>query len=100
MHILVSWDIRAQGARWTEINDRLKECLKGYSWVKPLKTLYIVQIDTIETREAIRQGLAAVCADCPKEVHLILTPAMEGGKYGGWLPKRLWPKIRQRTGDE
>jgi hypothetical protein len=99
MHILISWDIHASGARRNEINAKLKECVSGYSWVRPLTTLYIVQFDDLEDRELIKAALVDLCGQFPREIYFIMSPAMEGGLYNGWLPKRLWPKIRQRTGE-
>ena len=45
MHVLVSWDIKAESPQWEELNEELRVCLEDYSWVKPLSTLYIVQIE-------------------------------------------------------
>jgi hypothetical protein len=30
-------------------------------------------------------------------VRLVVSPLTSGGYYDGWLPKDLWPKIRERT---
>ncbi|WP_236685569.1 hypothetical protein [Geobacter pickeringii] len=99
MHIVISWDIKADGANWKELNEKMKGCLSGYSWVKPLTTLYIVKIYSSEDRKQIRDDLVSVCRDNPKKVNFIMSPAMEGGSYSGWLPKSLWPKIEKRTED-
>lgn len=97
MHIVVSWDIAADGQKWNDLNQALRTCISGHSWVKPLSTLYIVQIGGVEDRVVIKDQLRSICKQNPKTVHLIVSPAIEGGGYGGWLPKRLWPKIRKRT---
>lgn len=99
MHIVVSWDIKAEGEQWKSLNAQLKECLSGYSWVKPLTTLYIVKVDDKEDRGLIKDSLAEVCRANPKLINLVISPAMQGGRYGGWLPKSMWPKIRERTED-
>lgn len=78
---------------------QLKECLDGYSWVKPLSTLYIVKVDDSEDRMSIKDGLVEVCENHPKLIYVIVSPLMQGGRYGGWLSKDLWPKIRQRAED-
>ncbi|MGD9874615.1 MAG: hypothetical protein AB7T27_10145 [Kiritimatiellia bacterium] len=98
LHILISWDIKEKEPRWSELNSELKKCLSGYSWVKPLTTTYIVKIPSVEHRQAIRQKLVEVCQTNAKEINLLISPAMQGGSYGGWLPKDMWEKIRARTG--
>ena len=100
MHIVISWDIHAKGARWDEINDEMKECLSGYSWVKPLTTFYVVQVSGNEDRTRLKKALVDVCRNYPKMINLIVSPTMQGGSYGGWLPKSLWPKLRKRTREE
>lgn len=97
MHVTVSWDISATGPRWTEINDLMKGALKGYSWVRPLKSLYIVKVASAEDRTILKDGLVRVIKSVDEKVHVLITPPMEGGTYTGWLPKGLWEKINQRT---
>lgn len=97
MHILVSWDISSSNKNtWNQINGELKECLKRYSWVKPLTTLYIVKINYAQQRETIKNNLVAVCQN-HKGVNFVIGPVIESGGYGGWLPKSMWPKISERT---
>ena len=98
MHIVVSWDISVNGDKWKEINDALKSCLKGYSWVKPLRTLYIVQVQTVDERKTIKNSMIEVCKKYSAEIDLVISPVMEGGNYAGWLPKELWTKIKARVG--
>lgn len=97
MHVTVSWDISASGQRWAEVNALMKAALKGYSWVRPLSALYIVKVDSPEDRIALKEALVNVIKSVDVKVHVIITPAMEGGTYSGWLPKGLWEKINQRT---
>lgn len=97
MHVTVSWDISATGNRWNEINNLMKGALKGYSWVRPLKTLYVVKVDSAEERIELKDALVEVIKSVSETVHLIITPPMEGGNYTGWLPKSLWEKINQRA---
>lgn len=99
MHILISWDIKAEGGVWSDINSDLKECLKGFSWTKPLSTLYIVELYDSDDRKEIKSDLINVCNSYDEKIHFIITPVMQGGTYVGLLPKSLWPKIRKRTED-
>jgi len=97
MHITVCWDISAGSDRWTQINNQMKESLKGYSWARPLRTLYVIKVETEDDRQKIKDSLVSVIKSVPEKVHLIVTPAMSGGVYAGWLPKDMWEKINQRT---
>lgn len=100
MHIIVSWDIKSESNEWLEINKELRDCLKGFSWAKPLKTFYIVKIDSSEERELIRLSLLEVCRKNPKILNLLISPIIEEEKYSGWLPKPMWDKIRERTEED
>ncbi len=97
MHVTLAWDITATGDRWSQINTALKGVLKGYSWVRPLRTVYIVKVSSSEERQQLKDALIAVVESVSEKVHFIITPPMEGGKYTGWLPRDLWDKINQRT---
>ena len=97
MHFIVSWDINEEGDEWKKLNKELRGCLSGYSWVKPLTTLYIIQVEDDSERDKIRDALVEVCRNNPKKIYLLVSPAVAGGTYGGWLPKSLWPKIRKRV---
>jgi hypothetical protein len=100
LHLQVTWSIKAQNPRWAELNTKLRACLDGYSWAKPLPTTYIVKIQSLEDRKAIHQRLIEICQGHAKEIYFLISPAMQGGAYGGWLPKDMWDKIRQRTEDD
>lgn len=97
MHVVISWEITATGDRWTAINTSLKEALKGYSWVRPLKTFYIVKVQSQEQRNELNATLVKVVKGTHERINFVMTPAMEGGSYSGWLPRDLWEKINQRT---
>lgn len=97
MHIVVSWDISTGKPRWDEIDKRLKEGLSGYSWVRPLTTFYVVRINSEADRAAIRERLVTVARSVSETVHIVLSPAMSGGRYDGFLPKDTWPKLNERS---
>lgn len=97
MHFVVSWDIKAEGQRWTEINDAIKEGLSGHSWVRPLTTFYIVKVNSQDDWDLIRENIVTLAKTYSKELNFVMSPLMDGGRYNGWLPKDLWPKIRKRT---
>lgn len=98
LHIAISWDISATDDRWTALNDQLLAVLKPYSWVRPLSTFYIVQIHTESARKTIQSALEAVAKAAPEQIHVLISPAMQGGRYDGYLPGDTWPQINERTG--
>ena len=100
MHIVISWEITAEGERLDEIKEALRANLKGYSWVKPLSNFFIVKVEGADERSTIIDALNSVAKETPETVHIIVSPLMSGGRYNGWLPKRLWPKIRKRTDED
>lgn len=97
MHVMLSWDIPAEGERWKEINQQLRECLSSYSWVRPLKTVYVVKVDDHAERKALIAALTDVARSAPERVHFLMTPAMSGGGYNGFLPRDMWEKVTKRT---
>ena len=97
MHVALSWDISASGDRWTKINDAMKEPIKGYSWVRPLTTFYVVKVQSTQDRDSLVDRLISVAKTFPEKIHFVISPVMTGGGYSGWLPKELWELINQRT---
>lgn len=97
MHVMLTWEIQAQGERWTAINTQLKDVLKGYSWVRPLRATYIVKVNSPENRLELKTSIIDVIKSTNEKINFVMTPAMEGGSYTGWLPKDLWDKVNQRT---
>jgi hypothetical protein len=99
VHVMVAWEIKAaEAARRAEISSALKEALKGYSWVRAVGNVYIVKVRSEDDRRNLGNGLKDVAREFG-EVNIIYSPAMEGGRYNGWLPRDLWQKIRQRVDD-
>ena len=75
----------------------MKEKLKGYSWVRPLSTFYVVKVSSSDHRDQLIDQLVSVAKANTEKIHFVASPAMTGGGYNGWLPKDLWDKINQRT---
>lgn len=99
MHIVVSWDITNQNepGAWNMWNERLKEVLKPYSWVRPLQTVYVVSVASEPARQTILQGLQNVSHQANNFIHILVSPAMAGGQYDGVLPQNLWPELNSRS---
>ncbi len=98
MHMVVSWEITLpSGEERSRLEESINRCLKGFSWVRPLTGLRIVQLEDETDRDLIRADLIEVCKANKGKVNIIISPVMVGGRYAGWLPKDLWPKIIKRT---
>lgn len=96
MHIVVSWDISAEGEQWDKINEKLRSQLVEYGWVKPLSTFYVVPIAAAWQRDQIIASLTRVGQE-HGNVLVLVTPVMAGGSYGGLLPQHLWAEVNRRS---
>nr|WP_225777345.1 hypothetical protein [Pseudomonas sp. Marseille-Q3773] len=96
MHVVISWDIHAK-ENWNLINEKLSACMSTYSWVKPLNTLYVVQVSSLEDRDQLVARLTQVAKQQPDKVEFLCTPVMSGGAYNGWLPGNMWNEINKRV---
>jgi hypothetical protein len=93
---MLAWNIAATGERFRTINNQMKEAIRGYSWVRPLRAVYIIKIEEAEDRDVLHARLKKVVADVSEKVNYIISPPMEGGRYNGWLPRPMWGKINER----
>jgi hypothetical protein len=97
MHIVISWDIKTGQPKWDEVDEALKKCLEGYSWVRPLTTFYVVKIGSETDRNLLRDRLTKVVQGAGVTVHIVISPSMAGGRYDGFLPSDTWPKLNERS---
>lgn len=100
MHFLLSWDIHTENGnreKWREVNSQLRECIRGYSWVRPLRSLYIVRVSGPQEWQEIRDALVKVAESSTADINFLIGPLMSGGQYDGWLPEDIWPKVQKRT---
>ncbi len=95
MHFVVSWDIRASGIEWTNLDNKMREKLDSYFYTRPLKMLYIVKADSQQEWDSIYTELIAVCKDNANEINFIMTPLMNGGRYSGFIPENLWEEVNE-----
>lgn len=97
MHIIVSWDISAEGADWKQLNERMVGVFAPYSWIRPLNTFYIVKVNSEAQREAVHADLLTAARSTPHRVLFIVSPLIDGKRYEGLLPKETWPELNLRT---
>lgn len=97
MHILVAWEIKAEGLRWTQIDDTLCEVLKRYPATKVLPTLHLVRVSNYQDRDSVMRALLRQIETMGNQVELLVSPVMEG-RYEGYLPDQIWPSVNAITG--
>lgn len=77
MHVIVSWDIKPQGVRRNEINNAMKEGLLGYSWIHPLDTFYIVDLNSDLDWPVIQGRFLSIAQHFSDEVNFLISPVYE-----------------------
>lgn len=97
MHILVAWEIKAEGLHWTQIDDALNEVLKRYPATKVLPTLHLIRVSQYHDRDSVVRALLRLIESYGNQVELLVSPVMEG-RYEGYLPDQVWPSINAITG--
>ena len=97
MHFVLSWDIAATGKERETLEEALKACIKSYSWVRPLTTVYVIKINTNSEWPKILDALSKVAQSYEPKIRFIMSPPSTGGKYNGWLSNNLWNEINKRT---
>ena len=74
MHFIVSWDLRPKENPAEKIGNALMECLRGYSWIRLLKTFYIVDIDSGQDWNVIQAKMLSAAQRYPGEVNFLMSP--------------------------
>ena len=74
MHFVVAWESETQDNRWNEINKNLENSLSGYSWLRLLRTFYILEIDEERDWHIVHERLLAVAAHFPGEFNFLMSP--------------------------
>lgn len=101
MHIIISWDIKnCEKDEWNELNEKLRECIDDYSWVKPLTTFYIIKLNSEGERKTIRESIVNVCKANKGKLNVVISPVICEGTYSGWLPHSMWDLIKERTNED
>jgi hypothetical protein len=99
VHIVVCWEIVNAPDResWEMWNERLKEVINAFQWVRPIRSVYVVTVQEDWQRLLIVHGLTRVSEQSSGMVRVLMSPTMIGGRYGGVLPKELWVELNQLT---
>lgn len=103
MHIMVSWEIRLEGAEYVARDDALRASLEGKSWARALSTTYVIRLDStsmseaITERETLLKAIVAAMGDEDQDCSVIASPPINKGMYQGWLDDSVWAEINQRS---
>jgi hypothetical protein len=74
MHFVVSWDLKAEGNRWAEINSAMLGGMHGYAWLRLLATFYILEIDSEGDWQVIHENLLSIAERYPGEINFLMSP--------------------------
>lgn len=74
MHFVVAWETQSQGERSDEITSAMLDGLLGYSWIRLLRTFYVLNIDSEHDWNIIHEKLLAIAAHFSGEVNFLMSP--------------------------
>ncbi len=98
MHFVISYDLKAEGTRRAELEDKIESILSPYKHVKRLTTFYVVKVTNAQEWESIRVELNGLATNIPEEFHYVMTcPDANPGKYNGILYRGDWDAINEIT---
>ena len=98
MHFVITYELRAEGTRRVELEDKIDSILTPYRHVKRLSSLYIVGISKMDEWEELRRALNDFSNDIPEEFHYVMTsPESQPSKYNGILYRGEWDEVNAIT---
>jgi hypothetical protein len=98
MHFMATWRYQSQDvAARNKVNSEITTLLSPYSWVRPLEDTYVINVPDQAQYNLILTRLLAIMNANPNVVHLLISPPMTGGQYGGYLPSNYWKDINARS---
>jgi len=74
MHFVVSWEINSKDNYIEEINSSLMEGLLGYSWLRLLRTFYILEVEHEHDWHVIHEKLLTIAQRYPGKVNFLMSP--------------------------
>lgn len=98
MHFVIIYDLKAEGTRKAELEDKIEKILDSYLHVKRLANLYIVKINNEIEWERIRKSLNGFANDIEENFYFVMTsPNPNPGKYNGILYRGEWDDVNMIT---
>ena len=74
MHFVVAWETRSQGERLAEINSAMENGLRGYSWIRLLRTFYVLDVVSEHDWRVVHEKLLAIATHFSGEVNFLMSP--------------------------
>lgn len=96
MHFMVGWDFRPSSSEDAATAVKVLSCFSGAKFERVFDNLYVLKVDASEQYNDIHDRLIDLGKSNPR-IDIVVTPVMSSGRYRGWLPKELWPKLRALT---
>lgn len=98
MHFVITYELKAEGTRRADLEDKIEHILSPYRHVKRLSTFYVVKVSDRSDWERLRLALNGFANDIPEEFHYVMTdPVSLSGKYNGILYRGEWDEINELT---
>ena len=96
MHFVATWRYQRQDNR-AAISSAITGVLKPYSWARPMEDCYVINVPVIDQYNTIVTALTDIAKRYPENIWLLITPAITGGTYYGWLQQTMWTEINNRS---
>jgi hypothetical protein len=93
VYFVVSWDISANNPVWSQIDERMRNCLTGYQSVRPVNTFYMVKVSNSNQHRTILAALQDIAANSHVMVKVVVSPLLTVTGWDGWLQPDEWPKV-------
>ena len=74
MHFVVAWETQSQGERLTEINNAMQNGLTGYSWIRLLRTFYVLDVTSERDWSIVHEKLLSIAAHFSGEINFLMSP--------------------------
>jgi hypothetical protein len=97
MHFVLTYDIHSTGQTRSNIENQISAVINQYSWVKPLTTTFVVNVQGQAQWDIILNALTNISRNNPSSLNFLMTPLMSGGRYNGMLNENLWVEINNRS---
>jgi hypothetical protein len=78
---------------------QVEAALAGYSWVRAFPGAVVLTINDANDRSAVQQRLVAASQALGGRVHILISPAMQGGSgnYLGFLASTIWDPLNSKA---
>lgn len=98
MHFVISYDLKAEGTKKAELEEKLEAVLAPYQHVKRLTAFYVVGVNNEQEWERLRLAINEFANHIKEEFYYVMTsPNPNPAKYNGMLYRGEWDAINEIT---